>query len=172
SVSGSPSAAAPTGTWTQGVHPGGLKAASPAPGPLPFSRVYPGGHARLLHLRTAGFPFPGQLWRTRGAAFPAFHPVQDSPVVFGLPGPSCLVRMTRTMEPLARKIFKGVLAAELVGVFGAYFLFKKMNSSQDFRQTMSKTFPFILEVYYKSIEQSGMYGVREKDQEKWLDGKN
>lgn len=34
------------------------------------------------------------------------------------------------MEPLARKIFKGVLAAELVGVFGAYFLFKKMNSSQ------------------------------------------
>ncbi|KAK7797702.1 hypothetical protein U0070_014366 [Myodes glareolus] len=115
--------------------------------------------------------------------------------------------MTRTMEPLARKIFKGVLAAELVGVFGAYFLFKKMNSSQDFRQTMSKTFPFILEgftnagqafhhsyaphpmdgslnssngkeqhfvsiVYYKSIEQSGMYGVREKDQEKWLDSKN
>lgn len=39
-------------------------------------------------------------------------------------------RMARTMEPLAKKIFKGVLAAELVGVFGAYFLFKKMNSSQ------------------------------------------
>lgn len=34
------------------------------------------------------------------------------------------------MEPLARKIFKGVLAAELVGVFGAYVLFRKMNSSQ------------------------------------------
>jgi hypothetical protein len=42
------------------------------------------------------------------------------------------------MEPLARKIFKEVLAAELVGVAGAYFLFKKMNSSQDFRQTISK----------------------------------
>lgn len=80
--------------------------------------------------------------------------------------------MARTMEPLAKKIFKGVLAAELVGVFGAYILFKKMDSSQDFRQTMSKTFPFILEVYYKSIEQSGMYGVREKDQQKWLDSKN
>lgn len=39
-------------------------------------------------------------------------------------------RMARTMEPLTRKIFKGVLAAELVGVFGAYLLFKKMNSSQ------------------------------------------
>lgn len=39
-------------------------------------------------------------------------------------------RMARTMEPLARKIFKGVLVAELLGVFGAYFLFQKMNSSQ------------------------------------------
>ncbi|XP_028729100.1 protein CEBPZOS-like [Peromyscus leucopus] len=80
--------------------------------------------------------------------------------------------MARTMEPLARKIFKGVLAAELVGVFGAYVLFRKMNSSQDFRQTMSKKFPFALEVYYKCIEQSGIYGVREGDQEKWLESKN
>lgn len=38
--------------------------------------------------------------------------------------------MARTMEPLAKKIFKGVLVAELVGIFGAYFLFKKMNTSQ------------------------------------------
>ncbi|XP_031322706.1 protein CEBPZOS isoform X1 [Camelus dromedarius] len=80
--------------------------------------------------------------------------------------------MARTMEPLAKKIFKGVLVAELVGIFGAYFLFKKMNTSQDFRQTMSKKFPFILEVYYKSIEQSGIYGIREQDQEKWLNSKN
>ncbi|XP_077620399.1 protein CEBPZOS isoform X1 [Crocuta crocuta] len=80
--------------------------------------------------------------------------------------------MARTMEPLAKKIFKGVLVVELVGVFGAYFLFNKMNTSQDFRQTMSKKFPFILEVYYKSIEQSGMYGVRQQDQEKWLNSKN
>ena len=33
-------------------------------------------------------------------------------------------------EPLAKKIFKGVLVAELMGVFGAYFLFNKMNTSQ------------------------------------------
>lgn len=39
-------------------------------------------------------------------------------------------RMARTMEPLAKKIFKGVLVAELMGVFGAYFLFSKMNTSQ------------------------------------------
>ncbi|XP_057596731.1 protein CEBPZOS isoform X1 [Hippopotamus amphibius kiboko] len=53
--------------------------------------------------------------------------------------------MARTMDSLAKKIFKGVLVAELVGVFGAYFLFKKMDTSQDFRQTMSTKFPFILE---------------------------
>ncbi|TKC44697.1 hypothetical protein EI555_001823 [Monodon monoceros] len=101
---------------------------------------------------------------------------------------STYLRMARTMDPLAKKIFKGVLVAELVGIFGAYFLFKKMNTSQDFRQTMSKKFPFILEVekilipvsqwlflfivYYKSTEHSGMYGIREQDQEKWLNSKN
>ncbi|XP_047378257.1 protein CEBPZOS [Sciurus carolinensis] len=80
--------------------------------------------------------------------------------------------MAHNMEPLAKKIFKGILVAELMGVFGAYFLFNKMNTSQDFRQTMNKKFPFILEVYYKSIEQAGMYGIRKQDQEKWLDSKN
>ncbi|TEA26211.1 hypothetical protein DBR06_SOUSAS17210001, partial [Sousa chinensis] len=71
-----------------------------------------------------------------------------------------------------KKIFKGVLVAALVGIFGAYFLFKKMNASQDFRQTMSKKFPFVLEVYYKSIGHSGMYRIREQNQEKWLNSKN
>ncbi|XP_055978801.1 protein CEBPZOS [Sorex fumeus] len=80
--------------------------------------------------------------------------------------------MSRSMEPTAKKIFKGVLLAELVGVFGAYFLFKKMEASQDFRQTMSKRFPFILEAYYKSIEHSGIHGIREQDQEKWLRSKS
>ncbi|KAM8785835.1 protein CEBPZOS isoform 1-T7 [Rhynchonycteris naso] len=86
--------------------------------------------------------------------------------------------MARTLEPLAKKIFKGVLVAEFVGVFGAYILFNKMNTSQgnhnseDFRQTMSKKFPSILEVYYKSMEYSGMYGVRQQDQEKWLNSKS
>lgn len=38
--------------------------------------------------------------------------------------------MSRSMDPLAKKIFKGVLVAELMGIFGAYFLFNKMNTSQ------------------------------------------
>nr|XP_020143608.1 protein CEBPZOS-like [Microcebus murinus] len=69
--------------------------------------------------------------------------------------------MTRSMEPLAKKIFKGVLVAEVMGLLGAYFVFTKMNTSQDFRQTMSKKFPFILEActtpsIHNRIEQSGM----------------
>uniref|UniRef100_A0A8C7C5Z8 Uncharacterized protein n=1 Tax=Neovison vison TaxID=452646 RepID=A0A8C7C5Z8_NEOVI len=60
----------------------------------------------------------------------------------------------------------------LVSIFGAHFLFNKMNTSQDFRQAITKKSLFILEVYYKSTEQSRMYRVREQDQEKWLNSKN
>uniref|UniRef100_A0A8C0NCD4 Uncharacterized protein n=3 Tax=Canis lupus TaxID=9612 RepID=A0A8C0NCD4_CANLF len=72
-----------------------------------------------------------------------------------------------------KKITKGVLVVELVSCFWSLcFLLNKMNTSQDFRQTVSKKFAFILEIYYKSIEQSGMNQVREQDQEKWLKSKN
>ncbi|KAK1171941.1 protein CEBPZOS-like [Acipenser oxyrinchus oxyrinchus] len=73
----------------------------------------------------------------------------------------------KTMEPFARKIFKGVLLLELAGVVGAYCLFQRMNTSQDFRNTMNRRFPSILEVYYKSNEWAGIYGIREKDHEAW-----
>ena len=36
----------------------------------------------------------------------------------------------RTLEPLAKRLFKGLIALELLGVFGAYGLFHKMNTSQ------------------------------------------
>ncbi|XP_026356385.2 protein CEBPZOS-like [Ursus arctos] len=74
--------------------------------------------------------------------------------------------MAHTMEPLAKMILKGVLEVALVSVFGAHFLFIKMSISQEFRQTISKKFPFILEVHYKSTEHSKMYRVRKQDQEK------
>ncbi|KAG2468443.1 CEBOS protein, partial [Polypterus senegalus] len=56
---------------------------------------------------------------------------------------------SKPMEPLARKLFKGILIAEVLGVFGAYWLFHKMNTSQDFRNTMNKKFPSILQSKYK-----------------------
>ncbi|XP_038670517.1 protein CEBPZOS-like [Scyliorhinus canicula] len=84
--------------------------------------------------------------------------------VYGIP----LLRMTpRTMEPLARKLFKGVLFVEVAGAVGAYWLFHRMNVSQEFRHTVNRRFPSILEVYYKSNEWAGIYGIREQDQETW-----
>ncbi|NXU63174.1 CEBOS protein, partial [Horornis vulcanius] len=42
----------------------------------------------------------------------------------------------------------------------------------NFRYTMQKRFPSILEVYYKSNEWSGIHGIRENDQMTWLSSKN
>ncbi|XP_043551485.1 protein CEBPZOS-like isoform X2 [Chiloscyllium plagiosum] len=73
----------------------------------------------------------------------------------------------KTMEPLVRRLFRGVLIVEVAGVIGAYWLFHRMNTSQEFRHSMNKRFPSILEVYYKSNEWAGIYGIREQDQETW-----
>ncbi|NXH68595.1 CEBOS protein, partial [Hydrobates tethys] len=50
----------------------------------------------------------------------------------------------------------------------------KLNftSYLNFRYTMQKRFPSILEVYYKSNEWSGIHGIRENDQMTWLSSKN
>lgn len=71
------------------------------------------------------------------------------------------------LAPTARRLMKAVIGLELLGVLGAYGLFHKMNSSQDFRATMNRRFPSVLEVYYQSNEWSGLYGTRERDQEAW-----
>ncbi|XP_018515634.1 protein CEBPZOS isoform X2 [Lates calcarifer] len=73
----------------------------------------------------------------------------------------------KPLEPLAKKLMKGVIVLELLGVFGAFGLFHTMDNSQDFRNTMKRRFPSILEVYYKSNEWGGVYGIRERDQEAW-----
>ncbi|KAJ8008884.1 hypothetical protein DPEC_G00083070 [Dallia pectoralis] len=73
----------------------------------------------------------------------------------------------KPFAPFAKRLFKGILLLEVAGVLGAYGLFHKMNSSQDFRNNMNNSFPFVLEVYYKSNEHAGVYGIREKDLEDW-----
>ncbi|KAM4528726.1 protein CEBPZOS-like isoform 2-T2 [Fundulus diaphanus] len=73
----------------------------------------------------------------------------------------------KPLEPLARKLMKGVMVVEVLGVLGAYVLFHRMNNSPEFRNTMSNKFPSVLEVYYRSNEWAGVYGIRERDQEAW-----
>ncbi|RVE56096.1 hypothetical protein OJAV_G00232770 [Oryzias javanicus] len=80
----------------------------------------------------------------------------------------CPLKMSpRQLEPLAKRLLKAVIVLELAGVFGAYALFHKMNSSQDFRNTMNKRFPSVLEVYYQSNEWAGIHGIREQDHKAW-----
>ncbi|XP_077200304.1 protein CEBPZOS [Paroedura picta] len=77
------------------------------------------------------------------------------------------------MNPfLPIKIFKGVLILEVCGFGGAYLLYYRMDTNQDFRQKMNRRYPSILEVYYKCNEWSGIYGRRESDKETWLSSKN
>ncbi|XP_075059781.1 protein CEBPZOS [Mixophyes fleayi] len=66
-----------------------------------------------------------------------------------------------------KNIFKGVLLLEIAGVFGVYLLYHKIDSSQDFRYTMNRRLPSVLEVYYKSNEWAGIHGKREKDALAW-----
>ncbi|KAM7395905.1 hypothetical protein PAMA_007264 [Pampus argenteus] len=73
----------------------------------------------------------------------------------------------KPLEPLAKRLFKGLIAVEVLSVFGVYGLFHRMNNSQDFRSTMNRRFPSILEVYYQSNEWAGVYGIRERDREAW-----
>ncbi|CAJ1077687.1 protein CEBPZOS-like [Xyrichtys novacula] len=73
----------------------------------------------------------------------------------------------KSLNPLALKLMRGVIALELVGVFGVYGLFHMMNNSRDFRDKVNRRFPSVLEVYYKSNEMAGIYGVREQDHEFW-----
>ncbi|XP_073413696.1 protein CEBPZOS [Dendrobates tinctorius] len=71
------------------------------------------------------------------------------------------------MVKIKSTFVKSVLALELAGVVGAYLLYFKMDSSQDFRHTMNRRFPSILEVYYKSNDWAGVQGVRERDALTW-----
>ncbi|XP_026174341.1 protein CEBPZOS isoform X4 [Mastacembelus armatus] len=73
----------------------------------------------------------------------------------------------KPLEPLAKKLMKGVIALELLAVVGVYGLFHMMNNSRDFRSTMNRRCPSILEVYYQSNEWAGVYGIREGDHEAW-----
>nr|XP_019965230.1 PREDICTED: protein CEBPZOS [Paralichthys olivaceus] len=69
--------------------------------------------------------------------------------------------------PRTSRLLKALVAVELLGLCGAYGLFHMMNNSRDFRNTVNRRFPSILEVYYQSNEWAGVNGIRERDHEAW-----
>ncbi|XP_040206728.1 protein CEBPZOS isoform X3 [Rana temporaria] len=71
------------------------------------------------------------------------------------------------MEPIVKKVFKGLILLELAGLVGVYVLYHKMDSSQDFRYTMNRRLSPVLEAYYKSNEWAGIHGKRENDAQAW-----
>ncbi|CAN9507330.1 unnamed protein product [Ophioblennius macclurei] len=73
----------------------------------------------------------------------------------------------KALQPLAKQLMKAAVALELLGLMGVYALFRSMDSSQDFRSTMSRRFPSVLEVYYQSNEWAGISGIRERDRQVW-----
>lgn len=44
------------------------------------------------------------------------------------------------------------IAAEGLGLFGSYFVWRKLNRDQDFRLTAYHSYPWALEMYYKMGE--------------------
>ncbi|XP_068088242.1 protein CEBPZOS isoform X2 [Hyperolius riggenbachi] len=70
----------------------------------------------------------------------------------------CSVNMIRRdqsniwkINPVSVKFFKGLLVLEMAAFGGVYLLYKKMDSSQDFRSTMKRRLPSVLEGFIRHI---------------------
>ncbi|XP_070578277.1 protein CEBPZOS-like [Ptychodera flava] len=63
--------------------------------------------------------------------------------------------------------FKVLLVAEGVCFLGAYYVFHRMNTDQDYRHMMHKKWPSVLELFYKSAEWGGIKDARENDYKTW-----
>ncbi|XP_071962758.1 protein CEBPZOS-like [Antedon mediterranea] len=69
-----------------------------------------------------------------------------------------------------RRIWNGmkyVIYVELAALAGGYYVWHKMNINQDYRKYMHKTFPLVLEIFYKTAEYGGIKDARTNDYEKW-----
>ena len=64
-------------------------------------------------------------------------------------------------------LLKGFIIFEVATLVGSYLVWKRLNTSQDFRYYMSQKAPFILEGYYQMGEQIGNLKTREYDLDCW-----
>ena len=66
-----------------------------------------------------------------------------------------------------RWVVKGVILVEVIAVFEGFKIWRKMNSSQEYRKHMRDNYPTILEGFYKVADFSNNGYVRDYDADQW-----
>lgn len=67
----------------------------------------------------------------------------------------------------SKSLFRVFIYVELALFGSTYYLWKRMNDSQDFRFKVRENAPSILEGYYQLGEQLGGLKTRQMDEEAW-----
>lgn len=79
-----------------------------------------------------------------------------------------MLRSPRKQSGLGTRLFKGFLIVEIAGFFGAFYLWNRMNRSQDFRKYMRNNYPYILDSFYNIGEKLDQtYCTRNLDLKQW-----
>lgn len=79
-----------------------------------------------------------------------------------------MLRSPRKQNGFGTRLFKAFLIAEIAGAVGAFYLWNRMNRSQDFRKYMKNTFPYALEGFYSIGEKfDSTYTARQLDLKQW-----
>ncbi|XP_014455527.1 protein CEBPZOS-like [Alligator mississippiensis] len=76
------------------------------------------------------------------------------------------------MNRFTQNVFRFLVVLNTAVLAATFGTFWQIDRSQDFRRTMHKRFPYMLEAYYKYQEAGGYYGIREKDQMEWFSRKD
>ena len=62
----------------------------------------------------------------------------------------------------------GIIAIEFIACAQAYWMFRQMNTSQDYRERTHKNFPWALDKFYSLAEYvHGNADIKKGDYEKW-----
>ncbi|XP_038073868.1 protein CEBPZOS-like [Patiria miniata] len=62
---------------------------------------------------------------------------------------------------------KYLIAAEVAAFGAAYYVWHKMNVSQDYRRHMHENYPYILELFYRTAEMGQIKDARPNDYRAW-----
>lgn len=66
---------------------------------------------------------------------------------------------------------KGAILIETIAFIGSYFVWNRLNNSQEFRYWTKQHVPIILESYYQLGEKLGNLQTRDLDEKSWKEKK-